>query len=40
MLRPTRPDDLSAISELLAAVKLPTAGVAEHLDTFVVLELR
>jgi amino-acid N-acetyltransferase len=38
MVRPAKPSDLPAIFELLATGKLPTEGVAEHLDTFVVLE--
>ena len=38
MVRPAKPSDLPAISELLVNATLPTAGVAEHLETFVVLE--
>jgi amino-acid N-acetyltransferase len=38
MLRPARPDDLPRISALLAAAKLPTAGVAAHLGGFVVFD--
>jgi amino-acid N-acetyltransferase len=37
-LRPARPSDLEAIVALLSAADLPTRGVAEQLDTFVVAE--
>jgi N-acetylglutamate synthase-like GNAT family acetyltransferase/SAM-dependent methyltransferase len=35
-LRPAKPDDLAAIGSLLTANGLPTAGVAEHLSSFIV----
>lgn len=38
MLRPARPDDAAAIERLLVASSLPTAGVAESLDGFIVAE--
>ena len=38
MLRPANASDLSEISELLAMAELPVAGVARHLDAFVVIE--
>ncbi len=38
MIRPATKTDLPAICELLAKARLPTAGVANHLDTFAVLE--
>ncbi len=38
MVRPAKPSDLPAISELLINATLPTAGVAKHLESFVVLE--
>ena len=38
MVRPAKPSDLPAISVLLVNATLPTAGVAAHLETFVVLE--
>ncbi len=38
VVRSAQPGDLPGISQLLATARLPTAGVAEHLDTFVVLE--
>ncbi len=38
MVRLAKPSDLAEISELLTSARLPTVGVAEHLDTFVVLE--
>jgi len=37
-LRAARPGDLPAIRALLEAAGLPSAGVAEHLGTFVVVE--
>jgi amino-acid N-acetyltransferase len=40
MLRPARPIDLSAIAALLAAFGLPTRGVVDSLDGFVVVELK
>ena len=39
MLRPARPSDLSAITELLAEFELPIRGVVDFLDNFVVVEL-
>jgi amino-acid N-acetyltransferase len=36
MLRPAVRDDLPQITALLTAAKLPTAGVGQHLRTFVV----
>jgi len=38
LIRAAKPGDLPAISELLDTARLPTAGVAEHLDSFAVLE--
>lgn len=38
-LRPAGPSDLGAVARLLEASALPTAGVAEALDGFVVAEL-
>jgi amino-acid N-acetyltransferase len=38
MIRPAKPSDLPVISELLTMAKLPTEGVSEHLENFVVLE--
>ncbi len=38
MIRAAEPNDLSAICELLVGASLPTAGVAEHLGTFFVVE--
>ncbi len=38
MVRPAKQSDIPAISELLASAKLPTAGVSQHLATFVVIE--
>lgn len=40
MLRPAKPNDLSAISALLAEFGLPTRGVADILDNFVIVELK
>ena len=37
-LRAATPADLAVITKLLAGAELPTAGVEEHLDTFVVVE--
>ncbi len=39
MLRPARPGDLFAITGLLAEFGLPTQGVVDFLDNFVVVEL-
>ncbi len=38
MLRLATPPDLSDIEALLRGARLPSSGVAEHLDTFVVFE--
>jgi N-acetylglutamate synthase-like GNAT family acetyltransferase len=38
VVRSAKPGDLPAISEFLAIARLPAAGVAEHLDTFLVIE--
>ena len=40
MLRPARPIDLSRIAALLAEFGLPTRGVADYLDNFVLVELK
>ncbi|HWR09781.1 arsenite methyltransferase [Sporomusa sp.] len=37
-LRPAKPDDLPAIESLLTANGLPTAGIAEHLSSFVIAD--
>jgi amino-acid N-acetyltransferase len=37
-LRPATPTDLRAITDLLTQARLPTAGVEDHLQTFVVVE--
>ena len=37
-IRPARRSDLEAVEKLLAASKLPVAGVAESLDGFIVAE--
>ena len=39
MLRPAKPSDLSAITALLLEFGLPTQGVLDFLDSFVVVEL-
>ena len=39
MLRPAKPSDLSAIAALLLEFGLPTQGVPDFLDSFVVVEL-
>jgi amino-acid N-acetyltransferase len=40
MLRPAKPSDLSAITALLAEFGLPTKGVVDLLDNFIVVELK
>ena len=37
-LRPATPTDLQAITDLLTQARLPTAGVEDHLETFLVVE--
>jgi amino-acid N-acetyltransferase len=38
MIRTAKPYDLPAISKLLSAAELPTEGVSENLDSFLVVE--
>jgi amino-acid N-acetyltransferase len=38
MIRPAGPDDRDAVEALLRAAGLPTDGVADHLDTFFVVD--
>ena len=40
MLRPAKPSDLSAITALLAEFGLPTKGVVDLLENFIVVELK
>lgn len=37
-VRRARPEDLDRVNELLEAASLPTAGVADHLNSFLVAE--